>query len=324
MTKKNRVAITTGDIDGIGSEITAKALYKIRPQNNTQFYLWRSSQMPQTELRLIDRQFKRITVHDWPSALRETPDDRRIIIDIESHLSPAKWVEIMAFAGHTRSIDALVTAPLSKTEILSSGLRDKGHTGILKRVTRTKNLYMSFLGKEFNVTLLTGHISIKKAYDAINENLLSNCITKVDQARQWLPTKIRHKPIALVGCNPHAGELGVIDSKEQNVYLPIIKKLSRIISLSQPLVPDVCFQKKFWKHYSMYIASYHDQGLIPFKMVHGANSGIQICLGLPFIRTSVDHGTAKDIFGKNKADSGSMENALKAAIKLTKNKPITW
>ena len=182
---------------------------------------------------------------------------------------------------------------------------------------------MSFLGKEFNVVLLTGHHSVKKAYEQINDELLTTCAELTHKFKGNLSAKQRTKPVAMVGLNPHAGEAGLLDKKELQCYQPVIKKLrSRKYAVTDPLVPDVCFQQEYWKKYSFYLAAYHDQGLIPFKMVH--RGGVQLSLGLPFLRTSVDHGTAKDIFGKNKADSGSMENAIEVAIKLLRGKPITW
>lgn len=321
----SKIALTTGDIDGIGSEVTSKALNNLRPKRGVQFYLWRSSNTPRRDLLKIDRYFKRRTVTSWPEAMRTPPDFYKTIIDIESPLPPPQWVELMAKAGMSKSIDALVTAPLSKTEIINSGFKDNGHTDILKRVSKTNDVYMCFLGKDFNVTLLTGHVSLKKAYNGISEENLKKCIQLTRKISQKLAFNKKSKPIAIVGCNPHAGEFGIIDKKEDEIFRPLIKKMNnKKAPLAGPLVPDVCFQTHERKKFSFYIASYHDQGLIPFKMIHGANSGVQYSLGLPFIRTSVDHGTAKDLFGKNKADSGSMENAIKVAIKLIKNKPITW
>ncbi len=322
--KFKRIAITTGDIDGIGTEVTAKALYRIRPQRRTTFFLWRSPSMAKRELRWIDRYFKRVTVHSWAEALR-VPVTYKTLIDIESLLPPARWVEHMAKCGTAKSIDALVTAPLSKTGILQTGMKDNGHTGILKRVTKKKDIFMSFLGKEMNVTLLTGHVSIKKAYEQINQEQLETALVLTQKMAKNLGPKLLKKPIGLVGCNPHAGEDGVIDGKEIRVYSKALKKArQRKVRVEGPLVPDVCFQEQERMKYSYYVASYHDQGLIPFKMLHGTNTGIQISLGLPFIRTSVDHGTAKDIFGKNKADSGSMESAIKIAMKLVNKKNISW
>lgn len=326
MKKPLRIALTTGDVDGIGLEVTAKALARIKPQRDVQFYLWRSPNSSLRDLRYIDRYFKRITVSDWPTALQMQPSSRRTILDIESKLPPAYWVELMAMSALSKSIDALVTAPLSKTEIHNSGFKDNGHTDILKRVAKKNDVFMTFLGKKFNVVLLTGHTSIQKAYSAVDEKLLETCLNLTQNFKKNLDAKQRNKPIGVVALSPHAGEQGIIDFKEQQVYQPVINQFAKGTKalVAGPLVPDVCFQKNYWSQYSFYIASYHDQGLIPFKMVHGANSGVQISLGLPFLRTSVDHGTAKDIFGKNKAVSGSMENAIRVAMKVLKNKPITW
>ena len=320
-----RVALTTGDIDGIGPEVTTKALCRIRPQKNIQFFLWRSHKFSKSHLRQIDRYFYRTTVKSWAEALKQPLDYHKTIIDIDSSLPPARWVETMAKAGMAKGIDALVTAPLSKTGIQQAGMKDRGHTNILRRVAKTPNIYMTFLGKKFNVVLLTGHVSLKKAYDQIDQERLKECLVTVHQARGLLSKKIQNKPMALVGLNPHAGEDGVIDNRENEIFTPVIKQLKkRKIAIEGPLVPDVCFQERFWSQYSFYVSSYHDQGLIPFKMVHSAISGVQISLGLPFVRTSVDHGTAKDIFGKNKAKEDSMKNAINVAISLLNQKPIKW
>ncbi len=324
MRRPFRIAITTGDINGIGLEITAKALTKIRPQRGVQFYIWRSSKASKRDLKTLDRCFSRHICHDWTSAM-QVPEHYKNLIDLETSIPPAKWVELMARSGLTHDIDALVTGPLSKTEIIRSGLKDQGHTGLLKRISGGGNLFMAFVGKNFNVVLLTGHVSIKKAYNQINEDLLKQCIEMTHQFKNHLGKTQKARPIGLVALNPHAGEKGVIDRKEENVFKPLLKKMkNKKISLSSILTPDVCFKKRFWKNYSCYIASYHDQGLIPFKMAHDQNPGVHISLGLPFLRTSVDHGTAKDIFGKNRADSRSMEQAIQVALKILKGKSILW
>ena len=325
MKKPLRIAITTGDTNGIGLEITTKALARIKPVKGIQFYIWRSKKASKKDLKTLDCYFSRHTCYDWASAMKVPGDSYKTLIDIEAPIPPAKWVELMAQSALNGSIDALVTGPLSKTEIIRSGLKDQGHTGLLKRVTGKKNLFMAFVGENFNVVLLTGHISIKKAYDQINEDLLEECIKLTHQFKKHLGARQKVKPIGLVALNPHAGEEGIIDKKEENVFQPFLKKMkNQKIDISSPLVPDVCFQKRFWKNYSFYIASYHDQGLIAFKMAHDQNPGVQISLGLPFLRTSVDHGTAKDIFGKNKANSRSMERAINVTLKILREKPLLW
>jgi 4-hydroxythreonine-4-phosphate dehydrogenase len=123
------------------------------------------------------------------------------------------------------------------------------------------------------------------------------------------------KPIALVGLNPHAGENGLLGSEELK-WKGLLK--SKVVE--GPLVPDAAFLPHQWKKYSVYVCPYHDQGLIPFKLVHGFDEGVHLTLGLPFVRTSVDHGTAKELFGKNIAKHGSMREALELAMKLRSKK----
>ena len=129
--------------------------------------------------------------------------------------------------------------------------------------------------------------------------------------------------MALVGINPHAGEDGLIGNEELDVFLEAIKiAKSKKIPIEGPLVPDAAFLKENWSKFSVYICPYHDQGLIPFKLVHGHKSGVHITMGLPFIRTSVEHGTAKKLFGKNKAYYESMLEAIKWSIDLAKQNRV--
>jgi 4-hydroxythreonine-4-phosphate dehydrogenase len=138
--------------------------------------------------------------------------------------------------------------------------------------------------------------------------------------RRVLDKKPASRPLALLGLNPHAGEEGIIGDTEKKIHHSVIESArERGVKIEGPLVPDAAFFEKNWSEYSVYIANYHDQGLIPFKMIHGQESGIHLTMGLPFVRTSVDHGTAKDIFGKNKADASSMTLAIEWAIRLSRS-----
>lgn len=319
MKKPLRIAITTGDPDGIGTEITAKALSKLKSQPGVTFYMWRSPRTPRAHLHQIDRSFKRITVNSWPEALQVKTKGSKEIVDISSNLSPALWVEQTAKAAHFGHLDAMATAPISKTAIKAAGLQDMGHTGILKRVTKSKELFMGFIGEHFNVLLATGHLSLDEVTDALSVERLEKALTAAAQLRSVLDKKQSRRPIALLGLNPHAGEEGLIGHTEQKVHAKALAfAAGRQLGVEGPLVPDAAFFPKNWKRYSVFVANYHDQGLIPFKMIHGQESGIHVTMGLPFVRTSVDHGTAKDIFGKNKADPRSMLQALEWAIRLSR------
>ncbi|WP_413559216.1 4-hydroxythreonine-4-phosphate dehydrogenase PdxA [Bdellovibrio sp. HCB209] len=311
-----RIALTTGDDDGIGFEVTAKALHKIGPQKGVQFFLWRNDNASAKYLKLIDQKFTRITVDDLDEGLKiEGP----YLVDICSDLSPAHWVEISAKACMKKNLDGMATAPLSKTLIKDSGFKDLGHTDILKRVSKTKTAHMGFAGSEFNVVLATGHLPVSQITKHISFSTVAEGLLSADLLRRALPKAQQSKPIGVLGLNPHAGEEGMIGKEEQMVFPNLISfAKEKKIPVTGPLVPDAAFFKENWKKFSVYLCLYHDQGLIPFKMVHGQDSGVHITLGIPFIRTSVDHGTAKDIFGKNKANPNSMIDAIRWAINLTR------
>lgn len=311
-----KVVLTTGDSDGIGFEVTAKALHKIGPQKGVQFFLWRCEGASKKYLKLIDEKFTRITVDDFSEALKvEGP----YLVDIASDLSPAEWVEITAKACYQKKVDAMATAPLSKTSIQESGFKDLGHTDILKRISKTKNVHMGFIGEHFNVVLATGHLPINKVPEHLSFSVVAEALLHADQLRRKLAPAIAKKPIAVLGLNPHAGEEGLIGQEELLIF-PNLKSFAEEheIPVEGPLVPDAAFFPVNWKKYSVYVSLYHDQGLIPFKMIHGQDSGVHVTLGIPFVRTSVDHGTAKDIFGKNRANPSSMIDAIRWAIKLAR------
>lgn len=315
MKRPLRIVITTGDPDGVGTEITAKALNVLGAKKNTVFFVWRSHSCPESHSRLLQRKFKSITVSTWPEALEVSLHSSHQLIIINSNLPPAFWIETSARAAMYRHIDAIVTAPISKTSIAQAGMKDIGHTDILKRVTSTKNAFMGFIGEKFNVVLATSHIPLESVQSTLTVELLIDATTHAGWLQKTASPKRRR--LAMLGLNPHAGEQGMLGTTEQKVHIPAVSRLvSSGVSVDGPLVPDAAFLKKNWKEYGCYIANYHDQGLIPFKMIHGQDSGIHITLGLPFIRTSVDHGTAKDLFLKNKADPSSMLLAIKWAIKL--------
>ncbi|MCB0393739.1 MAG: 4-hydroxythreonine-4-phosphate dehydrogenase PdxA [Bdellovibrionales bacterium] len=318
MNRPYRIVITTGDFDGVGAEIASKALDRIGPRKGVQFFVWRSSQIPQRDLKRFSRNFNVHKVLSWPQALQESDGNSKTLIDIESNMSPALWIEHSAQAGLFGHIDAIVTGPLSKTEIRNAQLKDRGHTDILRRICE-KDLFMSFVGDEFSTILLTDHCAISDVEPLITKPNLKQAIQHALHLHDLLPKKFAKRAIGVLGLNPHAGEDGIIGTTEKEIHLPVVKTFSKSkVPVVGPLIPDVAYQAQERDKYSVFIANYHDQGLIPFKSIHKRHSGAHITLGLPFVRTSVDHGTAKDLFGKNKADYSSMVEALNWALKLIK------
>ena len=315
--KKIKIVITSGDQDGIGPEVSAKALAKVGPKSDVQFYLWRSPLFAGRYLRLIDKKFKRLSVASWPEALRQ-PTNKKYIIDICSTSPPPSWVEYAANAALLKTVDAIVTAPLSKTLIASSGLKDLGHTDIFSRIAKRKNLFMTFLGSRFHVLLATGHLPISSVPSHLSRDQITSAVQAAHSLVQQLKLKGRSPRLALVGLNPHAGESGLIGNEESSTFTDALSALrAAACPVDGPLIPDVAYLSQFQKIYDVYVSPYHDQGLIPFKLTH-ERTGCHLTMGLPFLRTSVDHGTAKDIYGKNKADSSSMQEAINRAILLSR------
>ncbi len=167
---------------------------------------------------------------------------------------------------------------------------------------------MGFVGKEFNVLLATDHISLSSVESQLLNGEFKKALRSADLFRKMLKDK---RKIGVLGLNPHAGEKGIIGNCESRLF----KKLPP--QFEGPLVPDAAFLKKNWKRYSVFQCLYHDQGLIPFKMQHGQDSGVHVTIGLPFIRTSVDHGTAEDIFNKNIANCSSMLEAIELNLRIS-------
>lgn len=325
---QKKIVITTGDIDGIGLEVACKALKEIGPTKGITFFLFRSgneSKHADRYLKLVDQKFERIVVDDLGQALSFYSElvnakdlNKKILIDIASDLSPAHWVQDSALACFNKKLSAMATGPISKTCIKEAGFKDLGHTDILKRISKAKTVHMGFVGNYFNVVLATGHIPLNQVSKKLNFQNLCIALMSANLLRKSLPAKQAAKPIGVLGLNPHAGEKGLIGKEELTLQenLQAFAKENKI-PISNFLVPDAAFLKANWASFSTYLALYHDQGLVPFKTIHGQDSGVHISLGIPFVRTSVDHGTAKDIFGKNKANHKSMVDAIQWANKLS-------
>jgi 4-hydroxythreonine-4-phosphate dehydrogenase len=316
MASKIRIAITTGDSDGIGPEVATKAVLRLGPQKGVQLVLFRAKDFPAKYLKQIKAKFKTLTVNSLAEGL--WTENNASLIDVAGSTSPAHWVELAARMCMEKQLDGIATGPISKTLIRETGMKDIGHTEILARVSGVPNLYMGFYGSKFCVVLATGHIPLAQVTQALTSNVLSGAFRSAQQLRTLLPKAKQKLPLALVGLNPHAGEGGMLGGQElwfKNLILGAPHN-----AIAGPLVPDAAFLKENWLRYSVYICPYHDQGLIPFKMAHGFDDGVHLTLGLPFVRTSVDHGTAKDIAGKGKARFGSMKSAIEIAIRLAKEK----
>ena len=307
------IHITTGDKDGIGLESAVKALFSIRERKNVQFFLWRDKENPAFLEKKLRELYSKFCVIQKTEISSQKINKKIGLVDIASSNSPLMWVrQAGQLCLENKESTALATGPLSKTQIQKEGDSLKGHTDMLKEITGCRDLFMCFLGEEFNVVLLTDHQPLLEV--KIKVDLLDRCLQKVLLFRDKLSLDKKKKPIGVLGLNPHAGEEGILGDEESLIFESVLNKYKKTEVLG-PLTPDTAFSPDNWKKYSFYLCAYHDQGLIPFKMIH-SRKGVHTTLGLPFIRTSVDHGTAKDIFGQDKADSTSMKKAIELALTL--------
>lgn len=208
---------------------------------------------------------------------------------------------------------ALVTAPLSKEFVIRGGQSDfSGHTGYLAR-RFNRNVLMLMHGQGFSVIPLTEHVALADVPSHLRAVLGRSDLPAllVDLARRAV---FSGKEIALCGLNPHCGEGGLIGNEEQEILMPFIEKVREAgVSIKGPLPADTLFMESVRKQFRLILSCYHDQGLIPFKALEG-EQGINVTIGLPFLRTSPDHGTAYGLAGKEIADSTSMRRALEAAM----------
>ena len=213
---------------------------------------------------------------------------------------------------------ALVTGPVHKGIINDAGVAFTGHTEFFEERAGAPKVVMMLATEELRVALATTHLPLKAVSDAITPDLLREVITILhDDLQNKFGLAEPH--VLVCGLNPHAGEGGHMGTEEIDTIIPVLEELrAKGMNLSGPLPADTLFQPKYLDHADAVLAMYHDQGL-PVLKYQGFGRGVNITLGLPFIRTSVDHGTALELAGLGKADVGSFITALNLAIKMIVN-----
>ena len=216
-------------------------------------------------------------------------------------------------------IDALVTAPISKEAIKLAGYDFAGHTELLKEKTSVENVVMFMVGKGLRVSFVTTHLAVNEISGAINQE---NVFSTIQITATGLKTffGIDQPKIAVCGLNPHCGDGDRFGTEERDVIIPAIERAQEMgINCLGPLSADTVFNKALNGEFDIVVVQFHDQGAIPIKM-HAFDSGVNITLGIPVIRTSPTHGTAFDIAGKGIADPGSMIEAIKTAVMMTESR----
>lgn len=226
--------------------------------------------------------------------------------------SAVKGIQGSDFSG-------LCTCPISKEALQESGHRFPGHTEMLAELTSQSSQVMMLAGSSLRVTLATIHCAIKDVPALLNQDSLV-ALYKTTHKSLLEDFNIAAPKIAVAALNPHAGEGGMFGDEEDDIISPSIKTGQKAgIDLHGPFPPDTIFAKAAQGNYDAVVCMYHDQGLIPFKLLH-FKDGVNITLGLPIVRTSVDHGTAYDIAGIGIADPASLDAAIEAAHTIISNR----
>jgi 4-hydroxythreonine-4-phosphate dehydrogenase len=325
--KSPLLAITLGDPSGVGPEITLKALAE------AEVYTW-CRPVVIGDVRILERAASVVgstaTLHPIENLADAVFKPGAVDVLDLANADPeeCRWGEISAASGRaaveyvTRGadlaleggVDGIVTAPLNKEAMARAGFHWAGHTELLAERTGSGNVTMMLTGNGLRIVHVSTHVRLREAIERVTHKRVSEVILLAYEALRGLG--IEHPRIAVAGLNPHAGEGGMFGDEEINIIAPAVADMrSPDFDVTGPLPPDTVFWRARNGEFDAVVAMYHDQGHIPMKLF-GFDEGVNISIGLPIIRTSVDHGTAFDIAGRGIARHASMVEALRVATQM--------
>jgi 4-hydroxythreonine-4-phosphate dehydrogenase len=312
---KIRVGLTIGDPAGIGPAITLAALKILKTKADFTVIgdRW-----------VLDKAAKLLTVAPLSARLIDLNNVEKKYFKFGSlnalnGKASLEYLDAALGLLKNNKIDCLVTSPVSKEAINRSGLKFSGHTEYLGKCTGSKNLVMMLVNNKLRFSLVTRHLRLRDVCPALTrERLENNIINTVEGLRSLF--SIKRPRLIVCGVNPHASDNGVIGTEEQKIIIPVIKSLNKKLSsvtIAGVVGADTAIALAAQGKFDCVIAAYHDQALIALKLT-GFDSGVNLTLGLPFVRTSPLHGVAFDIAGKPLlANPGSLIAAIKLAIECT-------
>ena len=321
------VGIALGDVTGIGPEVTLKALATETANDDTRYLLLGDSRHLAAAHEKLGLNLPLRPFTDYSAAGRffffnpmpaPLPPDLRPGAT-EAATAALAWLTEGARRCLRHELDALVTAPLNKHAVVQSGQAFVGQTEFLSQLAGTERTIMMLLGEDdrgrwLRVALATTHLPLKLVAAQLRAEKIERAIALAAQACRDLG--LARQRVAVCGLNPHAGEGGEFGDEEITTIGPVVQSArQKGLDVVGPLPADTLFYQAYRGDYDAVVAMYHDQGLAPMKMV-AFESGVNWTLGLPFIRTSPDHGTAYDIAGQGKAEPSSMRAALRLAKQL--------
>jgi 4-hydroxythreonine-4-phosphate dehydrogenase len=230
-----------------------------------------------------------------------------------------QYIEEAARLALTGQVDAICTCPIHKAKLQQQGFPFPGHTEFLQGITHADHVVMMLAGPRLRVSLVTIHHALANVREILTEELIYRTIAITAQALT-MDFGLESVRLGVAGFNPHAGEQGRFGREELELIQPVIRQFQGgPYEVTGPYSPDTVFLRAYDGEFDAVIAMYHDQGLIPIKMVH-FNDAVNVTLGLPIIRTSVDHGTAYDLAGTGRAHPGSLNAALGLAVLMARNR----
>ncbi len=321
-----KIAITMGDSGGIGPEIILKALSLSDTRKICVPVVIGDMYVIESAKRLLGLPVKLKAIRsinevkskkDIVYIIHQYDSIKNNILNkptIESGRACISFIKKAVELALNKDVDALVTAPISKESLKMAGSKWHGHTEMLASLSGTKDYAMMLAGGPLRVILVTIHTALRNVPDLITRKKILKTIYLAKKGCDMF--SIKKPKIAVSGLNPHAGESGIFGDEEIKKIIPAIKDAQKQgIEVTGPYPPDTVFHKAYKGEIDLVVCMYHDQGLIPLKMI-AFDKGVNITVGLPFVRTSPDHGTAYDIAWKGIADPSSMIEAIKLGVKL--------
>ncbi|MFB6272477.1 MAG: 4-hydroxythreonine-4-phosphate dehydrogenase PdxA [Salinibacter sp.] len=329
------MAITLGDPNGIGPEVVLKSLHDPSLMPSMTPVLIGSPHVLRVHADVLG--FSDLDIHLVEEVPEEVPHGDVAVLDVAADTEPPvmfgtvtaeggrlamRAVERAVEACLAGTVDAMVTAPISKDAVRQAGYDVPGHTEFIARKTNSPRPTMMMVAGGLRVGLVTSHVPLSAVPEAITEEAILEKVRVIDASLRE-DFAIEQPKIAVFGLNPHAGEGGAFGPEEEQVIVPALEAARQEgFRVEGPLAADGFFGTQLDAGYDAALAMYHDQGLVPFKAL-AFDHGVNYTAGLPIVRTSPDHGTAYGIAGKGMALPGSTRNALEVAVAIARHRRQT-
>lgn len=327
--RKMIVGITIGDPAGIGPEIVVKALSKSKLFRICRPVVFGDLELLRNTINYLKLNVRLESISDFREALGKkgiidvfdirNVDSKNIKLgEISEAAGKAsiEYIEVAVKHALNGELDAITTAPINKESIALAGSVHVGHTELIAALTGTKEPVTMFMVRGIAIFFLTRHLSLRKAIEAVDKAKIMTLIVKADGFLRQIGFKAPR--IAVAALNPHASDGGLMGDEEKLQIIPAVNETKMLgVNVVGPIPADAVFYQAFSGRYEAVVSLYHDQGHIPAKTVDFQGT-VSVTLGLPFVRTSVDHGTAFDIAGEGVANSESLEEAIRVAVMLAK------